>query len=226
MPALTLGYKASAEQFPPQRLLDLAVAAEDAGFDSVWTSDHFQPWRHTDGHAPNALAWLGAATQATQRVTLGTSVLTPVVPLQPGDRRAGLRDARLPRARPDDPGRRHRREPQRGARGRGLARAERAVRAPARGRDADRGALARRARRLRRRLLPGPHGHDLRPPGRARPGLHRGLRAGGRAPRRPPRRRVHLHQRQGRRAVHGHAAAGPGRGRREGRPGRRRRWTG
>jgi coenzyme F420-dependent glucose-6-phosphate dehydrogenase len=71
------GYKASAEQFPPQRLLDLAVAAERAGFDSVWTSDHFQPWRHTDGHAPNALVWLGAATQATQRVTLGTSVLTP-----------------------------------------------------------------------------------------------------------------------------------------------------
>jgi coenzyme F420-dependent glucose-6-phosphate dehydrogenase len=77
MPALTLGYKASAEQFPPQRLLDLAVAAEQAGFDSVWTSDHFQPWRHTDGHAPNALVWLGAATQATRRVVLGTSVLTP-----------------------------------------------------------------------------------------------------------------------------------------------------
>ena len=77
MPALTLGYKASAEQFHPQRLLDLAVAAEAAGFDSVWTSDHFQPWRHTDGHAPNALVWLGAATQATHRVTLGMSVLTP-----------------------------------------------------------------------------------------------------------------------------------------------------
>ncbi len=77
MPALKLGYKASAEQFPPQRLLNLAVAAEDAGFDSVWTSDHFQPWRHTDGHAPNALVWLGAASQATKRVVLGTSVLTP-----------------------------------------------------------------------------------------------------------------------------------------------------
>jgi len=71
------GYKASAEQFAPRRLLDLAVAAERAGFESVWTSDHFQPWRHTDGHAPNALVWLGAAAQATERVTLGTSVLTP-----------------------------------------------------------------------------------------------------------------------------------------------------
>lgn len=74
---LILGYKASAEQFPPRRLLGLAVAAEAAGFDSVWTSDHFQPWRHTDGHAPNALVWLGAAAHATGRVTLGTSVLTP-----------------------------------------------------------------------------------------------------------------------------------------------------
>ena len=77
MPPLTLGYKASAEQFPPRRLLDLAVAAERAGFDSVWTSDHFQPWRHTDGHAPNALVWLGAAAAVTERVVLGTSVLTP-----------------------------------------------------------------------------------------------------------------------------------------------------
>jgi coenzyme F420-dependent glucose-6-phosphate dehydrogenase len=81
--ALKLGYKASAEQFPPRRLLDLAVAAERAGFDSVWTSDHFQPWRHTNGHAPNALVWLGAAAQATERVTLGTSVLTPTFRYNP-----------------------------------------------------------------------------------------------------------------------------------------------
>lgn len=83
MPALRLGYKASAEQFPPQRLLDLAVGAENAGFDSVWTSDHFQPWRHSDGHAPNALVWLGAASQATKRVVLGTSVLTPTLRYNP-----------------------------------------------------------------------------------------------------------------------------------------------
>ena len=94
MPDLRLGYKASAEQFHPQRLLNLAVAAEQCGFDSVWTSDHFQPWRHPDGHAPNALTWLARAAQATRRVILGTSVADPVVPLQPGDRRPGHRDAR------------------------------------------------------------------------------------------------------------------------------------
>ncbi len=80
---LRLGYKASAEQFGPRQLLDLAIAAERHGFESVWTSDHFQPWRHTDGHAPNALAWLGAAATSTSRVTLGTSVLTPTLRYNP-----------------------------------------------------------------------------------------------------------------------------------------------
>jgi coenzyme F420-dependent glucose-6-phosphate dehydrogenase len=80
---LKLGYKASAEQFGPQELLDLAVLAEEKGFDSVWVSDHYQPFRHTDGHAPFSLAWLGAATQRTRRVTLGTSVLTPTFRYHP-----------------------------------------------------------------------------------------------------------------------------------------------
>jgi len=80
---LKLGYKASAEQFGPQELLDLAVLAEAKGFDSVWVSDHYQPFRHTDGHAPFSLSWLGAATQRTSRVTLGTSVLTPTFRYHP-----------------------------------------------------------------------------------------------------------------------------------------------
>lgn len=75
--ALKLGYKASAEQFGPRQLLDFAVEAEETGFDSVWISDHFQPWRHTNGHAPFALSWLGSVGERTTRVELGTSVLTP-----------------------------------------------------------------------------------------------------------------------------------------------------
>ena len=80
---LKLGYKASAEQFGPRPLLNFAVEAEACGFDSVWISDHFQPWRHTNGHAPFALSWLGAAGERTQRVLLGTSVLTPTFRYQP-----------------------------------------------------------------------------------------------------------------------------------------------
>ena len=80
---LKLGYKASAEQFGPRQLLDFAVEAEGLGFDSVWISDHFQPWRHTNGHAPFAFSWLAAVGERTNRVLLGTSVLTPTFRYQP-----------------------------------------------------------------------------------------------------------------------------------------------
>lgn len=74
---LRIGYKASAEQFDGRTLLGFAVAAERAGFDSVFVSDHFQPWRHEGGHAPFCFSWLGAAGASTSRVVLGTSVTTP-----------------------------------------------------------------------------------------------------------------------------------------------------
>ncbi len=74
---LKLGYKASAEQFGPVELANYAVLAEDQGFDSVFISDHFQPFHHTGGHAPFSLAWLGAVGARTSRIVMGTSVLTP-----------------------------------------------------------------------------------------------------------------------------------------------------
>jgi coenzyme F420-dependent glucose-6-phosphate dehydrogenase len=80
---LKLGYKASAEQFGPRSLLDFAVLAEQAGFDSVVVSDHFQPWRHTNGHAPFSFAWLGALGERTSRVLMGTSVVTPTFRYHP-----------------------------------------------------------------------------------------------------------------------------------------------
>ncbi|GGG34395.1 F420-dependent glucose-6-phosphate dehydrogenase [Caldovatus sediminis] len=80
---LKLGYKASAEQFAPDRLLEFSVLAEAVGFDSVFVSDHFQPWRHTDGHAPFSLAWLGALGARTSRIVIGTSVLTPTFRYHP-----------------------------------------------------------------------------------------------------------------------------------------------
>ncbi len=80
---LTLGYKASAEQFGPRELLDFAVVAEEAGFDSVVVSDHFQPWRHHGGHSPFSFAWLAAVGERTSRVKLGTSVVTPTFRYHP-----------------------------------------------------------------------------------------------------------------------------------------------
>jgi coenzyme F420-dependent glucose-6-phosphate dehydrogenase len=78
-----LGYKASNEQFPPQELLGYGVLAEECGFDSVFVSDHLQPWRHDGGHAPFAMTWLGALGARTERITMGTSVLTPTFRYHP-----------------------------------------------------------------------------------------------------------------------------------------------
>ncbi|MGR2752562.1 glucose-6-phosphate dehydrogenase (coenzyme-F420) [Agromyces arachidis] len=80
---LTLGYKASAEQFDPRELVEIAVAAEARGMESVWTSDHFQPWRHTGGHAPFSLTWMAAVGERTSTVKIGTSVMTPTFRYNP-----------------------------------------------------------------------------------------------------------------------------------------------
>jgi coenzyme F420-dependent glucose-6-phosphate dehydrogenase len=80
---LTIGYKASAEQFGPRDLVEFAVRAEELGLDSVFTSDHFLPWRHNGGHAPFALAWMAAVGERTSRVRIGTSVLTPTFRYNP-----------------------------------------------------------------------------------------------------------------------------------------------
>ncbi len=73
---IAIGYKASAEQFGPRELVEFGVAAEQHGFDSAVVSDHYQPWRHNGGHAPFSLAWMTAVGERTERITLGTSVLT------------------------------------------------------------------------------------------------------------------------------------------------------
>lgn len=80
---MKIGYEAPTEQFGPRQLLDYAVAAEQFGFDSVMVSDHYQPWRHTGGHAPFSFTWLGAIGERTSRILLGTSVLTPTFRYHP-----------------------------------------------------------------------------------------------------------------------------------------------
>src|SRR5215212_4059872 len=86
MPAshpIHLGYKASAEQFGPSQLLEFSLQAERLGFDDVASSDHFQPWRHEGGHSPAVLPWLGALGGRSERVRMGTSVLTPTFRYHP-----------------------------------------------------------------------------------------------------------------------------------------------
>src|SRR5437868_11960866 len=79
----TFGFVLSNEQFPASQLVELGAAAEKAGFDAVWNSDHFQPWQDNEGHS--SLAWLvlAAVGQRTQRVVMGTGVTCPTYRYHP-----------------------------------------------------------------------------------------------------------------------------------------------
>lgn len=80
---LRIGYKASSEQFGPRELAGYAIRAEELGFDSAFIADHFQPWRHTGGHAPASIPWLADVAARTERIVLGTSVMTPTFRYNP-----------------------------------------------------------------------------------------------------------------------------------------------
>lgn len=77
-----LGWKAGPEQFPPTELLDYAVAAEKAGFDSIDVSDHFNPWSEV-GQAAFTWTWLGAVAARTNRIHMGTGVTCPILRYHP-----------------------------------------------------------------------------------------------------------------------------------------------
>src|SRR5215510_8141795 len=79
---LQLGWKAGTEQYPPEQLLEYAIAAEKAGFDSIDVSDHFHPWSER-GQACFVWTWLGAAAAKTNRIILGTGVTCPILRYHP-----------------------------------------------------------------------------------------------------------------------------------------------
>ncbi len=49
-----VGFVLAHEQFPAPRLVEFGAAAEQAGFDELWTSDHFHPWQDNQAHAGQA----------------------------------------------------------------------------------------------------------------------------------------------------------------------------
>src|SRR5262249_40090604 len=63
-------------------LLEYAIAADEAGFDSVGTSDHFHPWAEK-GQACFAWSWLGAAAARCKNVVLGTCLTCPILRYHP-----------------------------------------------------------------------------------------------------------------------------------------------
>ncbi len=67
----------------PRRTLNHAILAEKAGFDTVWTSDHFEPFTHNDRNSPFAWVWLSAAAERTRSIQLGTGVTAPILRYNP-----------------------------------------------------------------------------------------------------------------------------------------------
>ena len=218
---LKIGYKASAEQFGPRRLVELGVRRRAARL------RHRHRLRPLPAVAPRGrpravLARLDERGRRAHRARAARHQRAHAhLPLPPGGDRPGVRDDGLPVPRPRDARHRHRRGDERGRGHRHrVARVQGALRPHARVGAADPRAVERRARDVRGRLLQDRPGHGLRPPGHAGADLRRRRRPAGRALRRPRGRRLHLHERQGHGALHREA---PARGRRGAREGRRAR---
>jgi len=81
---MDVGLFTAHEESHPSTLLRHVSLAEDAGFDTVWTSDHVHPWWHTGAECGAAWPWLGAAMERTDRVRMGTGVTPPIARYHPG----------------------------------------------------------------------------------------------------------------------------------------------
>ncbi len=79
----SFGYTVMGEQAGPKQLVADAVRAEEAGFDFIAASDHYNPWLPEQGHAPYTWAVLGAIAQATDHIELMTYVTCPTMRYHP-----------------------------------------------------------------------------------------------------------------------------------------------
>jgi coenzyme F420-dependent glucose-6-phosphate dehydrogenase len=78
-----IGYKLCSEERDPIELVRDAKGAEAAGFELAAISDHFHPWTDTQGESPFVWGVLGAISQTTSRITVGTTVTCPTIRIHP-----------------------------------------------------------------------------------------------------------------------------------------------
>lgn len=79
---MKIGYFLSSEEYSPAQLLEQAKGAEEAGFESLWISDHFHPW--TDEQGQSAFVWsmIGAISQVCS-LPIMTAVTCPTIRIHP-----------------------------------------------------------------------------------------------------------------------------------------------
>jgi G6PDH family F420-dependent oxidoreductase len=79
---MRFGYFLSCEEYSPAQLVEQAAAAEKAGFDSLWISDHFHPWNDEQGESPFVWGMIGALSQ-TCSLPVTTAVTCPTTRIHP-----------------------------------------------------------------------------------------------------------------------------------------------
>jgi G6PDH family F420-dependent oxidoreductase len=79
---MKIGYFLSCEENSPRDLVAQARAAEEAGFDGLWISDHYHPWNDEQGHSPFVWSVIGALAEATS-MHVTTAVTCPTVRIHP-----------------------------------------------------------------------------------------------------------------------------------------------
>jgi F420-dependent hydroxymycolic acid dehydrogenase len=78
-----VGITLSHEQFRTDQLVAQAQAAEKAGFQYVWASDHIQPWQDNEGHSMFPWLTLALVGNSTSRISFGTGVTCPTYRYHP-----------------------------------------------------------------------------------------------------------------------------------------------
>ncbi len=78
-----VGFQLAGEQFTVSQLVELGIAAEQAGFDLLAASDHLQPWQSNQAHSAQAWVTLSAIGQRTKRIRMGTTITCPAYRYNP-----------------------------------------------------------------------------------------------------------------------------------------------
>jgi len=80
---IKLGYKLCSEEQTPHQLVACAKRAEEIGFEFAMISDHFHPWIDRQGQSSFVWSVIGAISQATDKITIGTAVTCPTMRIHP-----------------------------------------------------------------------------------------------------------------------------------------------
>jgi coenzyme F420-dependent glucose-6-phosphate dehydrogenase len=78
-----IGFSLSSEEHTPLDIVRWAERAEQAGFGYALISDHYHPWTDSQGHSGFVWGLIGAISQRTEKLVLGTGVTCPMIRIHP-----------------------------------------------------------------------------------------------------------------------------------------------